>query len=340
MRITEVNQTACNLLEQKPTTLLRKRFNSLVHPNFQDKLHFCRINLEKNIPIQCDVKIKKNTKAYFFARIIGTTVQKPKNSVSYKISLIDISLEKKLENKLKNETEIAQRNEKLKSIFLANMSHEIRTPLNGILGFSELLISNNIETDKMKEFAQIINDSGNRLLNLINNLLEFSKIESGSVKLIKKPFNLLTVIDDVLKLFEANARKKGLVFEKVFNEKQSILTNFNSDRIKITQILNNLINNAVKFSDKGKITVTIETFQNQIIVSIKDSGPGINPEKIKNLFTRYYQDYENPNNASGGTGLGLAICKSLIEMLGGKIGVKSELGVGTVLFFTLPIENV
>lgn len=339
MQIIEVNKTALDMLQKKSVELFNKRFNSLVHPDYQDNLHFCRIKLENSEPVSCDIKVKRNTNSYFFARIIGTAIQNQKKTNNYRITLIDITVEKKLEFKLKEETEIAKRNEKLKSVFLSNMTHEIRTPLNGIMGFSDLLMESDLDAESRINHATVINESGNRLLDLINNLLELSKIESGSIVLYKSTFNLVKLIDDVLLLYQANAEKKNIKLVKKIDENGSLLTNFYGDQIKINQILNNLLNNAIKFSDKGSIILQVDKGSKILTFSIQDNGSGVSKEKLEKLFDRYYQDDSNQQNHAGGTGLGLTICKSLVEILQGSIWAESKVGVGTTFYFTIPIEN-
>ena len=337
MNIQEVNKTACMLLNTQPGKLLNKRFNSLIHPDFQNKMHFCRTSLENNMDMRCDLKLKKDNETYFYARVLGNPVHK-KNK-TYRIAVIDITNEKLLEIKLQQETEIAQRNEKLKSTFLANMSHEIRTPLNGILGFSQLLTTPNLEKEKMQQFAQIVNDSGHRLLNLINNVLEMSKIESGSETVSKIKFNLVNEVKSIIELFIAAARTKELTIKLLVNENDEVLKNFYSDQMKIAQILSNLLNNAIKFSQNGDITIRVDVNGKYTTISVNDKGIGIEPEKWTKVFEPYYQDTENDSNAVGGTGLGLTICKKLTEMLGGKIWVESQPANGSTFYFTVPIEK-
>lgn len=339
MKINQVNKTILNMLGTSEDALLNKRFNTIIHSDYQDQMHFCRIKMEQLQKINCDLKLNKTDNTSFFARLIGVPEKKSNGTLHYRIAILDITAEKKLELDLKKETEIAKRNEKLKSAFLANMSHEIRTPLNGILGFSELLINEKDVPKQFRQYANIVNLSGNRLLDLINNILELSKIESGNAVINKRCFNLINLIEEVTELFKANINKKGLSLEVEMDKNDKNLLRFHSDSQKIRQILNNLINNAVKFTDEGSIKVGAKVNEKDVHFHVSDTGSGVADDVRGKVFTAYYQDSGNLQNISGGTGLGLSICKNFAEMLGGKIWLESEKDKGTVFYFTIPVEK-
>ncbi len=229
----------------------------------------------------------------------------------------------------------AEESDKLKTAFLQNMSHEIRTPLNGIIGFSNLLSGEDISHEDIKEFTGIIKQSGNRLIEIINNVLDISKIETGQIVLNKKSFSVNSLIADLYLFFSPLALAKDI--ELNFHE---FLTNSNdiihTDDSKLSQILTNLINNAIKFTPSGSIDFGYEIKGGMIQFYVKDTGIGISPEHQEKIFDRFTQIDLSITRGFEGAGLGLAICKGLVEFLGGEIWVESEVNIGTTFFLNLP----
>jgi PAS domain S-box-containing protein len=259
----------------------------------------------------------------------------------------DISEMKKLLVDLSEAKEMAEENDILKSAFLANMSHEIRTPMNAIIGFSSLLDDENLSVEERKEFLKIINKKGNDLLNLINDILDLSKLESKQLKL----FYTENIINPLL--YELTITFRSLIDTNGFSEsvgpKNHLKVNigksipdsmvFTTDFARLDQILTNLISNAIKFTEKGEIEIGcyIET-EHYLTFYVKDTGIGIPKEKISLIFERFQQADSNYNTRKyGGTGLGLSIVKGLVELLGGKIWVESEVNVGSTFFFNIPV---
>lgn len=241
---------------------------------------------------------------------------------------------KKLEQALKN----AEEANRLKSEFLAVMSHEIRTPMSSMLGFSQILyLSDNLDTQH-KKYAEIIYSATNRLSKLLSDLLEISVIEAGGLKVEYNPFSMQTMIDDIYILFHSSFTNKGIRFETELENINIIY----SDEIKIRQILFNLIGNAIKFTEKGQITVKakIDDKNNTLIISVKDTGIGIDEINAKKVFDMFIQEDSGLSRKFGGTGLGLTICKRFVESIGGKIWLESQKGKGSEFFFTLPLQQI
>jgi two-component system, sensor histidine kinase and response regulator len=227
-----------------------------------------------------------------------------------------------------------------RSMFLAYLSHEIRTPMNGILGFTDILLRERNES-KQIDYLNKIKTSGNDLLNLVNDILDFSKLEAGKLTIEEVRFNLPKIMEEIKEHFSIQAENKGLDF--IIDFQTSKNTFFIGDPLRLKQVLINLINNAIKFTNKGYVKVCIECteeheqFENLRFV-VKDTGIGIRKEVIGTLFSPYIQADNNISRRFGGTGLGLFICKQLIELMGGIIEVKSEPGKGSEFSFVLPYK--
>ena len=228
----------------------------------------------------------------------------------------------------------AEESDKLKTAFLQNMSHEIRTPLNGIIGFTSLLNEANLSKEEIKEYTAIIYQSGKRLIEIVDNVLDISKIQTGQVKIEESAIVINTVLADIYTFFApiANARNISLHYNNLDDKFRTMY----SDESKLHQILTNLVNNAIKYSINGSIEYGYDLSGDTIQFYVKDTGIGIAPEQYDKIFDRFSQVEISLSRKYDGAGLGLAICKGLVELLGGKIWVESELGKGTTFYFTLP----
>jgi PAS domain S-box-containing protein len=231
----------------------------------------------------------------------------------------------------------AEESDRLKSSFLANMSHEIRTPMNGILGFAELLEDPHLNDAEQKKYLGIIQQSGERMLALINDLIDISKIESGQITISPQEFDPHLMLKDLYAFFLPEAQKKGLVLvlESAANHEKKLLF---SDKAKINQILVNLIKNAIKFTFKGSVSFGYENLPTGMEFFITDTGIGISRENQMKIFERFSRDHAAPIREIEGAGLGLSISKAYVELLGGFIRVDSNPGNGSTFSFTLPYE--
>ena len=256
---------------------------------------------------------------------------------------IRISHETRLENErinllnvqLLKAKEIAEESDRLKSAFLANMSHEIRTPMNGILGFAELLKEPGLTGDEQQEYISIIQKSGVRMLNIINDIVSISKVESGQMEVSITEIDINDQLEYIHTFFKPEADQHGLqlFFKKALHLKATIVK---TDKEKIYAILTNLVKNALKFTYKGSIELGYKIKDDYFEFFVCDTGVGIPKEQQQFIFERFRQGSESLNRNYEGAGLGLSISKAFVEMLGGRIWVESELGKGSIFYFTIP----
>ncbi len=306
----------------------------------------------------------------FNVLVYSNPILKDNKPVGMRGIIVDISKIKKTEQELIKAKEKAIESDRLKSAFLANMSHEIRTPMNGILGFAELLKQPNLTGDEQQKYIAIIDKSGNRMLNIINDIIDISKIEAGLVKLDIQESNINEQIEYIYTFFKPEVEAKGMKFScnASLPEKEATIK---TDHEKVYAILSNLVKNAIKYSKEGVIEIgydIVETtpafvgtqsaeaqgveaqgaetqhVETQGIASllqfyVKDSGIGIPKDRLEAIFERFIQADIDDKMARQGAGLGLSITKAYVEMLGGKIWVKSEEGIGSTFYFTLPYDR-
>jgi signal transduction histidine kinase/CheY-like chemotaxis protein len=226
-----------------------------------------------------------------------------------------------------------------KSTFLATMSHEIRTPMNGMMVMAEMLSAAPL-SPRHQRYAEIITRSGKNLVHIINDILDFSKIESGKIELEEIPFSLDAVIEDVACLFAERAREKGLSLGIYIAPEVPVKVV--GDPVRLTQVISNLVNNGLKFTDVGGVTVAVRLSDrtNRIVITVQDTGIGIASDQIDRIFTRFSQADSSITRKFGGTGLGLSIAKQLTELMEGVVQVESELGKGSQFIVTVPLEVV
>ncbi|HAH25232.1 MAG TPA: hypothetical protein DCL77_16000 [Prolixibacteraceae bacterium] len=248
----------------------------------------------------------------------------------------DITQHRRAQAELIAAKEKAEESDRLKSAFLANMSHEIRTPLNSIIGFSELMSDPDFDKDQEYQFAQIINASGNNLLTIISDIMDISKIEAGQLEVKKRLFSVSQLISDLQIEYSFKALERGI--ELIIDPHNPCEVFIESDQTKLRQILVNLVGNSIKFTEKGSIEIGLKIEGELLEFHVKDTGIGISAEFQTKIFERFRQIESPYTRKYGGTGLGLAISKSLTELLGGKLWMESEQGVGSTFYFHIPIR--
>jgi CheY-like chemotaxis protein/nitrogen-specific signal transduction histidine kinase len=251
---------------------------------------------------------------------------------------IDITERKHAEEALIKAKENAEESDRLKSAFLANMSHEIRTPMNGILGFAELLKNELLTEQEKKEYLTIIEKSGARMLNILNDLIDLSKLESGLMNVTFSDCNINENTSFIYNFFQPEVKAKGIKFtlKNSIPDKEAVIK---TDKEKLNAILTNLIKNAIKFTTRGSIEFGYEKKEDNLRFYVRDTGVGISSDLKEVIFERFRQGSESLARNYEGAGLGLAISKSLVELLGGEIWVESKPGEGSVFYFTVPYRH-
>lgn len=278
---------------------------------------------------------KKNGELFWEAAYISPVTDKDGKITHFAAIKENITEKKKTIEELKIAKEKAEESNRLKSAFLSNMSHEIRTPMNGILGFLDLLKSPNLNEKEQNKYIEIVNKSGQRLLNTINDIIEISKIEAGQLIVNYTEININELVNDLSLFFEKEANKKGLNFYNHIPNEQIVI---NSDKYKLESVFTNLIKNAIKFTNEGYIEIgfSLEN-KNTLRFYVEDTGAGIDSLKINTIFDRFVQGDTNITRPYEGSGLGLSISKAYLDVLGAEIYVKSELGKGSL--FQIDFKN-
>lgn len=283
---------------------------------------------------------KRKDGTFFWELVTLTSIKNDKGIITNYIAIKeDISARKQMEAELINAKEKAEENDRLKSAFLANMSHEIRTPLNSIIGFSELLADPDFEQEQKDEFIRTIVDNGNSLLIIISDIMDFSMLEAGQMKIRKEVISTKMLLKELLIDFGKKASQKGI---ELHLDESSPMPDvmIENDSYRIKQIFSNLIGNALKFTNEGYIEIGYRIENESIEFHVKDTGIGIAPEYHQAIFERFRQIDTAKTRKYGGNGLGLAISKNLVELLGGNIWVESVPDNYSKFFFTIPLNKL
>ena len=292
----------------------------------------------KALKMWFDISVYSPEKEYFVAVFDVITERKlaEESMKNYGLHLEETVKQRTID--LEAAKERAESADRLKSAFLSTTSHELRTPLNSIIGFSGILLRETIGplNEEQKKQLGIVQSNGRRLLSLINDILDLSKIEAEVMTVNNESFDIQKDIDEILTMVDQSAKSKGLTLR--FNKTPG-LTEIISDKQRVHQVLLNLVNNAIKFTEHGSVSIECFENNNSINVEVIDTGIGIREENLSKIFNPFIQIDNDYNRKLEGTGLGLSISKKLIELLHGTINVKSEFGIGSTFTITLPVKN-
>ncbi|WP_313030372.1 MHYT domain-containing protein [Massilia alkalitolerans] len=248
--------------------------------------------------------------------------------------ILDITERRQMEDALRDAKDKAEQAAAARATFVANMSHEIRTPMNSILGFTDVLLDGELNKEQRRHL-DTIRSAGRALLRLLNEILDTAKLEKGAVELEQNDYNLLSLIDELSSTLAANARAKGLHLDIHYDP--ALPTGLRGDELRVRQVLTNLLDNAIKFTEKGTVTLRVRAEGDQLCIIVSDTGIGIAPERLQAIFDPFTQADASMTRRFGGTGLGTTISKQLVELMGGKIWAESELGKGTSFHVHLPL---
>ncbi len=340
--ILKANVSFCNMVGYQEEELKSFTFRDITHPDHvsDNEISIMRL-ISGEIPIYHTQKryIRKNQSVIWGSSTISI-IRNNRGEVQYFLAMVeDITLRRAAEAELIAAKEKAEENDRLKTAFLHNVSHEIRTPMNAIIGFSTLLIEPDLSEPERNQYADIILQSSNQLLSIINDIVDIANVETGQVKIHLREMNLNSSLNSLAKQFNYDEKRNKIpvtLSAGLPDEEAIIIT----DSTKLIQVLTNLVNNSVKFTREGQIDFGYIRRDGLLEFFVKDTGIGIPSDHIGKIFDRFYQVERAVSRQYGGTGLGLSICRAYVELLEGKIKVESEPGKGTLFVFTIPYTRI
>jgi signal transduction histidine kinase/ActR/RegA family two-component response regulator len=336
--IIELNLAGAHLIGKERSQLQKNHFCLFVSTGSKAVFNsFIEKVFESNSTEYCELTLSTIEDSNLYVYLTGIVKENEKHCF---VTAVDITQHKQMELELIKAKEKAEENDQLKTAFMQNMSHEILTPMNAIKGFSELLLKNYNNETKLQKYTKIINNRCNDLLDIINDILDIAKIESGQIPVNMEECNLDFLFNELtiqFKEYQQRQDKEHITFNLQKNCDPSI-TVILTDKGKLKQIFINLLTNAFKFTEKGKINGGCKFENNNLIFYVSDTGIGIPAEKQNLVFERFAQLRQAENKAIGGTGLGLSIVKGLVSLMGGEMFLVSESGKGSTFSFTLPFK--
>ena len=335
-RIKRVNQKFVKLFGFEQEELVNKEVDRLIVPeNLFEQARINTVEILKLKYIESDgIRICKNGKRINVS-IIATSIELKYGQLGIYVIYRDITQQKEFENRLNEAKDKAEESERLKSSFLANISHEIRTPMNSIMGFSSLLETPDISKESKANYIKYINTSGIKLLKIIDDIIDISKLEAQELTININKCNLKELFEELLFIFSGN-NKTGIDLKMKIEKSNNII--IYSDYRRLKQIMSAFIDNGLKFTHNGYVEFGYEILVDKIQFYVKDTGIGLSKDKKKVIFDRFRQVEESHTRKYGGAGIGLAISKELVHLLGGEIEIESKEGEGTLFSFCLPYK--
>lgn len=327
-----LNMMGYNSIEELPIV------SSIIEFVAPDSRNFVKEKLEQNYEGTYIANLKRKDGTIFPAEINAKNITINGN-LARAVSIKDITEKFRLEREVHQALQKAIESSKMKSQFVANVSHEIRTPINSILTITELILDTPLNKEQL-EYIEMTKKSANILLHIVNDILDISKIESGKLEIENTDFDFYELIDSTFQMVEYQAKSKGLTMR--LEQDKQIPQYLKGDSLRLKQVLLNLLNNAIKFTEKGFVSLTINILNKDnkegilVLFIVSDSGRGISQENQERIFDSFVQEDGTISRHYGGTGLGLTICKNLVNLMGGNIWVESEFGKGSSFYFTIP----